>query len=125
MAHKLFNSTNSLTVAVYTALATLDVGCAWRFVQLYEPLEPQTHNLEQHLHALNKFWREQLSSVSVVDTIGVRANLIDAIELEDWIRLFAQHVAPVVVSMDLPQPIDDSTYGESFRSGPYQLAGAL
>ena len=125
MAHKLFNSTNALTVAVYTALAAHDVGCAWRFVQLYETSEPQTQNLNEHLHAMNKFWREQLSNVSVVDTIRVRANLIDAIDLEDWIRLFAQHVAPVVVSMDLPQALEDTPSEMSFGSPVYRLAGAL
>ena len=125
MAHKLFNSTNPLTVAVYTALAGHDVGCAWRFVELYESCEPQSHNLNDHLHAMNKFWREQLSSVSVVDTIQVRANLIDAVDLEDWVRLFAQHVAPVAVSMDLPQPLDDPDYAASFAAPTYRLAGAL
>ncbi len=73
---------------------------------------------------MNTFWREQLSNVSVVDTIGVRANLIDNVELEDWLRLFGQNVAPVIVSMDLPQKIEEDA-PESFRMPLYNLAGAL
>lgn len=124
MAHKLINSTNSLTVAVYTVLAAQDVGCAWRFVQLYESVEPQSNNLQDHLRAMNTFWREQLSNVSVVDTIEVRANLIDNVELVDWLRLFGQNVAPVIVSMDLPQEIEEGS-SESFALPLYNLAGAL
>lgn len=103
MAPKLFDSSNPVTVGLYTALAGLDVSCAWRFVQLYQ--EPSSHNLNDHIHAANQFWREQLSSVPMVNTMEVRSNLIDQIDMADYLRLFAQNVAPVIVALDLPQEL--------------------
>jgi len=117
MAPKLFNSTNPVTVGLYTALAGLDVSNAWRFVQLYQ--EPQSNNLNDHIHAANQFWREQLSSVPMVNTMEVRSNLIDRIDMADYLRLFAQNVAPVIVSLDLPQELPPAP------SMTYALAGAL
>lgn len=103
MAPKLFDSTNPVTVGIYTALAGMDVSCAWRFVQLYQ--EPISSNINDHICAVNRFWRDQLSSVPMVNTMEVRSNLIDRIVLADYVRLFAQNVAPVIVSMDLPQEL--------------------
>lgn len=104
MAPKLFNQSHPVTVSIYTALASMDVSCAWRFVQYYN--EPATHaSLEDHIAAANRFWREQLAAVPMVDTIAVRAHLIDRCDLQDWLRLFAQHVAPIIVSLDLPQEL--------------------
>ncbi len=100
MAIQLIQSTHPLTVGVYTALARLDVGCAWRFSEQYA--EPTGMEVPVHLRALNRFWREQLSNVREVDTLEVRVNLIDQIEPLDWLRLFADHVAPAIVANNLP-----------------------
>lgn len=102
MPPKLLETTNSVTVGIYTAIAAYDVSCAWRFVQDYS--EPASENLQDHIQAVNRYWREQLA-YAAPDTINVRANLINNIELEDWLRLFAQTVAPVIVSLDLPQTL--------------------
>jgi hypothetical protein len=117
MSPKLFSSTNPVTVGLYTALAGLDVGCAWRFVQLYR--EPNSNNLNDHIHAANQFWRDQLSSVPMVNTMEVRSNLIDQIDMADYLRLFAQNVAPVIVAMDLPQEL------EALAMPTFALAGTL
>lgn len=126
MAHRLFNSNHPLTTAVYTALAAHDVGCAWRFVKLYEQSEPRSSDMRDHLHAMNQFWRDQLCDVPV-DTIRVRSNLIDQIDLEDWLRLFAQEVAPVIVAFDLPGELRrcDETFGGGLFQPTYNLANAL
>jgi hypothetical protein len=106
MGPKLFNSTNAVTVGVYTALAGMDVSCAWRFVHDYQ--EPQSYNLNEHIRAVNRYWREQFANVAMLDTIEIRSHLIDDIQLQDWLRLFAQVVAPVVVALDLPQQLPQS-----------------
>jgi hypothetical protein len=103
MGPKLFDSTNAVTVGIYTALAGRDVSCAWRFVHDYQ--EPSSYNLTDHICAVNRYWREQFANVVIVNTIDVRAHLIDDIELSDWLRLFAQNVAPLIVALDLPQPL--------------------
>ncbi len=100
MKPQLFSSTNPITVGIYTALAGLDVSCAWRFVQTY--CEPKSNNINDHIRAANCYWREQLHS-AMVNTMDVRADLIDQVDMHDWLRLFAVKVAPVVVSLDLPQ----------------------
>jgi hypothetical protein len=99
----MFDSNNAVTVGVYTALAGRDVGCAWRFVQDY--CEPQSYNINDHIQAVNRYWREQFANVVIVDTIEVRTHLVDNIDLSDWLRLFAQNVASVIVALDLPQPL--------------------
>jgi hypothetical protein len=106
MAPKMFDSNNPVTVGVYTALAAWDVSCAWRFVQEY--CEPQSSNPNDHIRAVNRYWREQLAN-ALPDTLGVRANLIDNIALEDWLRLFAQNVAPVIASLNLPQALSQGS----------------
>lgn len=100
MTIQLIQSTHPLTVGVYTALARLDVGCAWRFSEQY--IEPASQDVAAHLRALNRFWREQLSNVDHVDTLEVRVNLIDQIQPPDWLRLFADYVAPAIVANNLP-----------------------
>lgn len=106
MTPKLFDARNPVTVGLYTALAGLDVSCAWRFVQLYQ--EPDSHNINDHIAAANRFWRDQLSSATMVNTMEVRSYLIDRIDLVDYMRLFAQNVAPVIVALDLPQELEVS-----------------
>lgn len=103
MSPKLFNQNNPVTVGIYTALAGLDVGCAWRFTQFYQ--EPDSFNINDHIAAVNRFWREQLAAVTMVNTMEARSNLIDRCDLVDFLRLFAQNVAPVIASMDLPQEL--------------------
>lgn len=107
MKPQLFSSTNPVTVGVYAVLAGMDVSCAWRFVQSY--CEPESYNLNDHIREVNKYWREQLANVRMVDTMSARSNLIDQVELQDWLRLFGQFVAPVVVSLDLPQELPQAT----------------
>ncbi len=117
MNPQMFQSSHHLTVAIYTALASRDVSCAWRFVQSYR--EPNSNNTQDHIRAANQFWREQLASVTMINTMDARRNLIDAIDMHDWLRLFAQYVAPVVVSMDLPQELPQSTgFGPIFGCAP-------
>lgn len=103
MAPKLFDASHKITVSIYTALAGFDVACAWRFTQLYQ--EPESQDTKDHIAAANRFWRDQLASVTMVDTIAVRAHLLDQCDSHDWLRLFAQNVAPIIVSMDLPQKL--------------------
>lgn len=111
MTPKLFNSQNPVTLGIYTALAGLDVGCAWRFVQMYQ--EPNSHNINDHIAAANRYWRDQLSSVAMVNTMEVRSYLINQIDLADYLRLFAQNVAPVIVALDLPQALEEPAVGNA------------
>lgn len=107
MNPQMFPSTNPVTVGIFTALAGLDLSCAWRFVQTYR--EPNSSNLNDHIRAANSFWREQLHTASMVDTMHVRTHLIDQVDMHDWLRLFTRQVAPVAVSLDLPQELPQST----------------
>lgn len=109
---KLIQSQHRATVAVYSTLVSLDVGCAWRFSELY--VEPETDDPQTHIQCLNRFWRDQLSS-AIVNTASARMNLIDDVDLDDWVRLFAVYVAPAVVVLDLPrQPAVDNGVRERF-----------
>lgn len=106
----MFKSTNPVTVGIYTALAGYDVACAWRFVNDYN--EPVSDNYNDHISACNRYWRDQLAG-SMVNTLHVRAYLIDNCDLADWLRLFAQNVAPVIASLSLPQELPVSGgYGQ-------------
>ena len=96
-----FQSFNAVTVGIYTALAGRDVDCAWRFLHDYK--EPNSHNLNDHIREVNRYWRQQFANVDMIDTIEIRSYLIDDILLEDWLRLFAQNVAPLDISLSLPQ----------------------
>lgn len=118
MTPQLFPHSNPVTVGIYTALAGLDISCAWRFVQSYR--EPNSNNLNDHIRAANSYWREQLHSVNMVaNTMAVRSFLIDQVDMHDWLRLFAQHVAPVAVSLDLPQELPQSMgFGPIFGFAP-------
>lgn len=111
----MFKSNNPVTVGIYTALAGYDVACAWRFVNEY--VEPSGDSIHDHIRACNRYWREQLSGC-MVNTMNVRAYLIDNCDLHDWLRLFAQNVAPVIVSLSLPQELPAVSGAPDFSFAP-------
>jgi len=96
-----------VSCGVFSALAALNVQSAQAFLQLYQ--EAPAQSVEQQIHSLNVFWREQLG-LAPVNTIEVREYLIDHCTLQDWLRMFALHVAPVVVQLGLPRQLPACPY---------------
>ena len=91
---------HAITTAMYSALASQDPACAAVFQQLYR--EPSDPSPQAHIREANQFWRLQLGSVRFC-TLDVRACLIDECDPNDWMRLFACEVAPVIVAFHLPR----------------------
>lgn len=114
-----FNCQSPVTAGVYTALASIDVSVAFRFLQQYQ--EPNAASTDYHLSSVNRFWREQLGYAGeMFDTLDARAYLIDRVQLHDWLRMFAIHVAPVIVNLNLPQRLPEA--GPSLDFGQFQFA---
>lgn len=91
---------NVVTAAMYSALASHSRDCADLFLQIYcEPADP---SLDAQISEANRFWRLQLGSMHI-STMAVRENLVDGIGLNEWMRLFACEVAPVVAAFGLPR----------------------
>lgn len=95
-----------LSHAVYSLLMTQSPQSAAAFLELYS--DPSSADIGQQIRSLNSFWREQFGMASV-NTIAVRECLSDHCTLEDWMRVFAQHVAPVAVQLQLPRQYPAST----------------
>lgn len=103
-------STNAVTLGIYTALVGRDLNCANRFMSQYQ--EPLSSNLQDHITAANRFWREQLGNCPF-DTRNERCHLIDNIELGAWLNFFAIEVVPTIVSASLPATNNETrTYFE-------------
>lgn len=69
-----------------------------RIIQDASSLRPQAQR-----HLLNRFFRHQLMSVTNVNSIEERTNLIEDGEFEDWLRLFTNSVVPFLVTHSLPK----------------------
>lgn len=57
--------------------------------------------VDQQIVYLNRFWRRQLSALTV-DTISAREALIDGCDYSEWQSLFIRHVLPPVIKHNLP-----------------------
>lgn len=90
----------TLSAAVYSALAAQDLNCAQQFAQSYPDLPDEP--LHEQVVRMNRYWRDQLGSLNI-STTSVRECLVDDCEVQDWIRLFAAEVAPVVCAVGLPR----------------------
>jgi len=90
-------STN-VVAAVVDLLAEKNPSAATRFTRQFR----STANTDKdEIVALNRFWRDQLSSLHV-STISERACLVDDIATRDWLRHFRLLVLPLIVKNDLP-----------------------
>ncbi len=66
--------------------------------------EEPTNNQYDEIAALNRFFRRELSSLTV-NTISERECLIDAIEPVDWLRHFRNNVLPTIIRFHLPRSL--------------------
>lgn len=89
-----------ITAAMYSALASQDLACATAFQRLYR--ESNDPSALGQIREANRFWRLQLGSMRVC-TLDVRSCLIDDCDPNDWMRLFASEVAPVIAAFHLPR----------------------
>lgn len=69
-----------------------------RIVQDAGALRPEAQR-----HLLNRFFRNQIMTVTTVNSIEERTNLIEDGEISDWIRLFTNSVVPFLVTHSLPK----------------------
>lgn len=90
----------TISAAMYSALASHDLGCATAFQSIYP--EPEDQSVAGQICAANRFWRSQLGSASEC-TIEARACLLDINDHEDWLTLFSDEVVPVVARLQLPK----------------------
>lgn len=97
-----FTQPPAISSAIFSALAAHDVEAAHRFQAIY--VEPLDQSVQGQMRSANQFWRMQLA-LSPYSTIGTREYLAENCAANDWIRLFAQHVAPVVAALSLPAPL--------------------
>lgn len=86
-------------MAVFSALASHNTEAASSWDEQYP--EPQDQSIPAQIHAANQYWRRVIGQLPF-STISVRENLMDRIELSDWVRLFATEVAPVVAAFAYP-----------------------
>ena len=87
------NCAGMLSSLTRQALAIHDTVAAEAFARIY--IEPADASVENQIRAANDFWRVKLGVVCTPESRDAREALIEC-SLEDWIRLFHKHVAPVV-----------------------------
>jgi len=97
------NCARLISAQMYSALSMHCLETANAFRQMYP--EPMDQSIPGQIAAANRWWRIQLSLIDT-STINVRECLLDACELHDWLRLFATHVAPMIVQLGLPRQFD-------------------
>lgn len=89
---------NSVVSAVVDMLADKNPNAATRFARNFNP---SLRDENEEIRALNRFWRDQLSSLHT-STISARSCLVDDIRPRDWLRHFRDLVLPTIVAHDLP-----------------------
>lgn len=89
-----------VSMAIYSALVSHEpqVAQAWD-QQFQEPMDQTVHG---QIAAANRFWRGQLGTLPI-STVDIRDCLVDHCDLHDWIRMFNEHVLPVILAFQLPQ----------------------
>lgn len=93
---------DTLAQDVANILAKYDVATSKRWLEMFQdsPTEP----VEVQLARINAFWRLQLGLCQDSVTVNVREHLLDRCEVQDWLRLFEQHVATHIIHLGLPVP---------------------
>lgn len=71
-----------------------------RIIQEATNLRPEAQR-----YCLNRFFRNQMMSVTTADSIEARTNLVEDGEFEDWLRLFQSGVVPFLKEHSLPKNI--------------------
>lgn len=95
-------SPNSLAYAVYMEIYKTSPDCAERFKEVYG--KTIFHNTsESELVLLNRFWRRQLSRLTI-PTYHERECLLDLPDFGPWMLNFTRHVIPCIVANGLPHP---------------------
>jgi hypothetical protein len=89
-----------VSLAIYSALASHDPQAAQAWNEQYQ--EPQDQTITGQIQSANRFWRCLLGQLPI-STVSVRDYLIDQIELQDWLRLFATQVLPVALAFSVPR----------------------
>lgn len=90
----------NLKTMVVDLITLRDSNIGNRFDKRFIVRESET--LDKELTNLNQFWRVQLGLLNI-DTSSARECLIDDISREDWLRLFNEHVIPIIIEADLPK----------------------
>lgn len=89
-----------VSAGVYSALAAHSTDAASRWQSLYP--DPGPVDIPEQIACANRYLRVQLSSLPY-STISLRECLLDRIELNDWLRLFSERIAPMLAEFKLPR----------------------
>lgn len=89
-----------VSLAIFSALMSHDPQSARTWDEQYQ--EPTDQSVQGQIVAANRFWRSQLGTLPI-STVDIRDCLVDHCDLQDWLRMFAEQVIPVVLAFGLPQ----------------------
>lgn len=89
-----------VATAIYSALAAHNIQSAQAWIRLFR--DPVNGTVAEQIAAANAFWRLQFAELPY-STTQVRECLIDQVTLNDWLRLFCEHVVPSIITLELPR----------------------